>query len=29
MRMEFDVDKSEKDEDALIGCSWLLVVSPR
>lgn len=24
MRMEFDVDKSEKDEDALIGCSWLL-----
>lgn len=24
MRMEFDVDKSEKDEDAPIGCSWLL-----
>lgn len=23
MRMEFDVDESEKDEDAPIGCSWL------
>ena len=24
MRMEFDVSKSDKDGDALIGCSWLL-----
>lgn len=24
MRMEFDVDESGKDEDAPIGCSWLL-----